>query len=111
MKTLLVLGIAMCGSAELSAQSKENAATKIITGQYGFENEQEYEGWKAQNSSLSFSDAHYKQGQRSLCWSWKKKHRWKSPALKGCRKQVPHIPEGYPKYMSLLFIIKTGSEV
>ncbi|ULT40542.1 hypothetical protein KRR40_38090 [Niabella defluvii] len=55
MKTLLVLGIAMCGSAELSAQSKENAATKIITGQYGFENEQEYEGWKAQNSSLSFS--------------------------------------------------------
>jgi chondroitin-sulfate-ABC endolyase/exolyase len=97
MKTLLVLGIAMCGSAELSAQSKENAATKIITGQYGFENEQEYEGWKAQNSSLSFSDAHYKQGQRSLCWSWKKEASLEITGLKGLQEAGTPYPGGIPE--------------
>ncbi|MBZ4189897.1 chondroitinase family polysaccharide lyase [Niabella beijingensis] len=83
--------------SQLWAQPTETAATKIITGQYGFESDQEKEGWTAQNSSLSFSTAHYKEGQRSLCWNWKKGASLEASGLKGLKEAGDFYPGGIPE--------------
>ncbi|MCD2425080.1 lyase [Niabella pedocola] len=96
-KTFFALLMAVSAGGQLGAQSKETAATKIITGQYGFETGDEQEGWKAQNSRLSFSTAHYKEGQRSLCWNWGKEASLEITGLKGLKEAGAFYPGGIPE--------------
>ncbi|MCF3110022.1 polysaccharide lyase beta-sandwich domain-containing protein [Niabella sp. CC-SYL272] len=105
-KTVFALLIAVSAYGPLQAQPKETAATKVITGQYGFETGIEQEGWKAQNSRLSFSTAHYKEGGRSLCWTWGRNASLEITGLKGLKEAgafysggIPEIyePSFYPK--------------
>lgn len=105
-KIFLTAAIVVCACSQLWAQSKETAAAKIVTGRYGFETDQERQGWTAQNSSLSFSTTHYKDGQRSLCWNWKKEASLEIADLRGLKEAgavyaggIPEIyePSFYPK--------------
>ncbi|ANH80504.1 lyase [Niabella ginsenosidivorans] len=100
-KTILIVLLAAVvlsvPGAVVFAQPKETAATKIITAQYGFEKDQDIEGWKAQNGNLSFSDAHYKDGQRSLEWSWQTGAMLEIAGLKGLKEAGAVYPGGIPE--------------
>ena len=96
-KVIFAVVVAACTCSRLRAQPKETAATKIVTGQYGFETDQERQGWTAQNSSLSFSTAHYKEGQRSLCWNWKREASLEVTGLKGLKEAGAVYPGGIPE--------------
>ncbi|WP_300602411.1 chondroitinase family polysaccharide lyase [Niabella sp.] len=96
-KAFVAVTMALSAAVPLWAQSKETAATKIITGQFGFETDREQEGWAAQNSSLSLSTAHYKEGQRSLCWSWKRTGSLEVTGLKGLKEAGAVYPGGIPE--------------
>ncbi|MBO9618297.1 MAG: lyase [Niabella sp.] len=105
-KVKVLLGLAVLVCFQLKAQEKETAATKIITGQYGFETDRDEEGWTAQNSNLSFSTAHYKDGQRSLCWNWKKEAALEVAGLKGLKEAGAVYPGGIPEVFEPSFYPK-----
>lgn len=81
----------------VSAQVKQTPATKIITGQYGFESETDINGWFAKNSRINLSAVHYKDGQRSLEWSWKKGSMLQIAALKGLKEASEIYVGGQPE--------------
>lgn len=86
----------MIGLAE-AQQPKETMITKIITGQYGFESAADINGWSAKDGNLSISAAHYKDGQCSLQWDWKKGAMLQVPSLKGLKEAGEIYPGGIPE--------------
>ncbi len=78
-------------------QTKETAATQIITGHYGFESEADLNGWSVQNSSMGLSAAHYKDGRRSLQWDWKRGAVLQVPSLIGLEEAGETFKGGQPE--------------
>ncbi|HEX7756175.1 MAG TPA: chondroitinase family polysaccharide lyase [Niabella sp.] len=95
--TAFLVAVWFSAPAVSFAQPKETAATKIVAAEYGFENSRDIEGWEAKNSSLSFSNAHYKEGQRSLQWSWQTGARLEVAGLKGLKEAGAVYPGGIPE--------------
>lgn len=88
---------ATLSSTGVASAQKNTFAEKIITGQYGFETDADSKSWLAQNSAVSFSPAHYKEGQRSLQWSWKKGALLQVPSLKGLKEAGEAYAGGQPE--------------
>lgn len=93
---LLTAFITACAFT-VSAQFKETPATKIVTGHYGFESATDIDRWNAVNSKIDLSVAHYKDGRRSLKWTWKKKSMLQVPALKGLKESGELYVGGQPE--------------
>lgn len=99
LKTGILLSIAWAVLSNIASaqQKKESPATKIITGQYGFESVTDISGWNARNSSLNISATHYKEGQHALQWNWKKGAMLQVPSLKGLNAAGKLFAGGQPE--------------
>lgn len=94
---LLIVLALFCCPQTLKAQQNETAASKIITGQYDFELDNDRQGWTAKKSSLVFSGDHYKDGQRSLCWNWSKAAILEIENPRGLKESGDFYPGGIPE--------------
>ena len=92
---ILLWNVSLC--ATVIAQSEQTAATKIITAQYSFENENDTDGWEAKNGKLSLSGDHYKDGQHSLEWNWQEGSILEISSLKGLKEAGSIYPGGIPE--------------
>ncbi|WP_317236113.1 chondroitinase family polysaccharide lyase [Niabella hibiscisoli] len=77
--------------------TKNTIAEKIVTGRYGFETDADTESWQARNSTLHISSEHYKEGQHSLCWNWKKDASLEITGLRGLKEAGMPYPGGIPE--------------
>jgi len=90
----------------IQAQEVETVAGKIITNQLDFETNAGIQNWEAKQGKLSFSNAHYKDGQRSLVWDWSKGAVLEIPALKGLKEAGDIYPGGQPEFYEPSFYPK-----
>jgi len=103
-----MLALTILGSMGLYAQAQDMAtvASKIVTAQYGFENSGDITGWKVKGSKLSFTKAHYKQGQQALQWDWQSGSILEIADLKGLKEACDFYAGGIPEYYEVAYYQK-----
>lgn len=76
---------------------RDSITDNVVVEKINFETNDDLQGWKAVKGNLQLSEAHFKDGKKSLLWDWKKGATLEISGLKGLAKAADFYPGGIPE--------------
>ncbi len=108
MKKLLLITILLLTSLICSPATDEKLRfqDKIVINSWGFEDKNDIREWESTRGHLILSGQHFKQGESSLLWQWKKGDRLQIAHLQGLERAGDFYPGGQPEIYEPAFYKK-----
>jgi chondroitin-sulfate-ABC endolyase/exolyase len=78
----------------------------IIIHQFNFENQKDSKEWVSEKGTIGLSKKHYKDGENSLVWDWKKKDYLVVAQMQGLNKATQMYPGGVPEFYETAYYPK-----
>ncbi len=94
--SLVIIGIVL-SSASVGKSLYMKVYDKGLIKKYSFENSSEISNWSVRKGKLALSDVHFKNGLKSLMWSWKKGDRLSVSNMEGVEKAAGFYQGGIPE--------------
>ncbi|RAV28937.1 chondroitinase family polysaccharide lyase [Sinomicrobium soli] len=102
-----VLNTALAGIPAVPEDSarlqKDTVSDAVLTGQFRFESPSELHGWKTEKGNVGISSRHYKDGNTSMLWCWKKGSTLEAGHLEGLEAACGVYPGGIPEFYEPAF--------